>query len=89
MIKIGKRGEIITLSILILAIIIGAIYYYQGKVENTNYIGDSNTKVVYNIKTKNPSCDIQNIKIETNNLKLFETLAETEQQGYHLDNNCN
>ncbi|MBW2984761.1 hypothetical protein KY361_06595 [Candidatus Woesearchaeota archaeon] len=83
----NKKGELIGLSVTILILIIAGIVYYQEKIENKNYAGDTLSGVVYNLRSQNENCTIREIRIEKQNLRLFETREEAE--GFILDANCN
>lgn len=84
----NKKAEFILLSTLLLLVLISGIYYLEGKFENKLYIGDSLNKTYYYMDSKNPQCKIEEVKIDTDNLKFFESSQEAENQGYKKDPKC-
>ena len=86
-----KAIEPFTISILIVGLLVASISFinYEGKLENKNYVGDISTNITYNLESNNPNCNIQEIKIEKTNLRLFENLQDAENQGFKLSEICN
>lgn len=88
--KMNKKGELITLSIIVLLILIGGIIYFQEKTKNGSYvIVDLSTKIVYNPESDNPNCNINNLTLDTDNLKLFDTMNEAKSKGFIPHKFCN
>lgn len=85
----NKKGEFLALSLLILVLLIGGIFVYQGEVQDKNYVGDKTSTVVYNIKSTNANCSLEKIQIETSNMKFFNSLEEARMEGFMLNSNCN
>ena len=82
----NKHGELITLAFILLGFLIVGILVYEKSMDDKNFIGDSSTGIVYNIRSNNTACNFQKIKIERNNLVLFRTLEEAE--GFSLNETC-
>ena len=88
--KRNKKGELLTLSIIVILVLLGALLYIQGTYQKENfYIGEIYTGTVYNPNSKNPDCLIENISIDTNNIKLFKSLDQATQEGYTPHEFCN
>lgn len=85
----NKRGELILLSIFLLAIIIGGIYYIEGDIQKKRYIGDSSSMVYYYLDNKNLNCSLSNIKIDINNLVFFNSAQQAEKEKFRKDDKCN
>lgn len=86
-IRMNKKGQI-GISIAILILIIVGISVYQENLENKEFIGDSSLMVVYNIKSSNENCSVMNVKIDSKNVRLFETEEEALSKGFRLDGKC-
>lgn len=87
---ITKKGQIMVFgSTIIIIILLAGILIYQGDVESKNYVGDKKIHIVYNIKSINQNCKLNEIQISQNNVVLFATLQEAIDQGYELDQYCN
>jgi len=89
--KINRRGEIFTLSMIVLFILILGVSFlgYEGKLENRQYIGDNSTRIIYNLKSENPNCDFNEIVINKEDGVIFNTLEEAKLKGFNLSEKCN
>lgn len=79
--KRGQVGEIIGAIILIGVLVLGGVGSYKIISEN-RYVGDPNTKIVYDLKF----CDIKNVLDEKP--LSFSNLEEAYKAGYK-DAECN
>ena len=83
----NKKGELITLSVMVGLLIIGGIIFISNQFNNV-YIGDSSQNITYNIKSKNPLCNPDEIIINENYVEHFNTIDDIPAE-YTLDINCN
>ena len=53
------------------------------------YVGDTSTKIAYNITSDNSNCNFDTIFIHKDNIKFFESKNEaTLEFNYTIDKNC-
>ncbi len=88
----NKKGQFVTLGLIIaIAILVGGFIFIEGKLEERNmiinYVGDSVSHIVYNIKSNNIDCDVNNIMINRNNIEYFNHIDEVPEE-YTFDENC-
>mgnify|MGYP001612814398 CR=1 FL=1 len=88
LLKKSKKGELILLSIILLVALITGLVYVQQQIENQKYIGNIKTKIVYNLNSANPNCQIQNLRIDTSNVIFFKTESEVIASGFTIDKQC-
>ena len=85
----NKKSELLTLFMITsFLILMGGVYYYGEKLEPVNYIGNQITGQIYNIQSKNPNCNFENIRIPHNQVKKFKTLEEARNQGFNKSSIC-
>jgi len=83
----NKKAEAITLGFILLLVLIGGILFYENASEKP-YIADNLTMTVYNSRSQNPSCDLDEIKIEKDNIVTFESLTDATNNGFNLSDKC-
>ena len=86
--RLNKKGEAFSIAMIILFVIVLGIWLYEGEVQNRDYLGDASTMQVYNLKSQNPSCRLNEIKIEKEDVRLFSTLEEAKSKGFYLNETC-
>lgn len=87
--KINNKGELLTLSIIILFILIGTIVYIQESSQKKQFfIGDNVTKKLYNPHSTNPECDMDSISIDTNNIEIFKSPKKALKENYTFHEFC-
>lgn len=84
----NKKGDF-GLSVILLILIIVGIAYYQEQIQSKQFIGDDSTKIVYNLRSDNPNCNYEDVRISPSNHRLFTTLEDAIAQGFQIDENCN
>ncbi|MBI2498817.1 hypothetical protein HYV88_01085 [Candidatus Woesearchaeota archaeon] len=88
----NKKGEIIIISgIIIVAIAFLGLYYIENKLipqKELQYIGDTSTKIAYNLRSENSECNLNLINIEKRNIIFFENIQEINSEGYIVDTVC-
>ncbi len=88
----NKKGEFITLSIIMGIIIVVGFIFIEDKLGERQveigYIGDNSVMIAYNVRSNNPNCNIDNITINQNNIEYFRNANEIP-QDYTRDENCN
>ena len=88
----NKRGELITLSIIVLLLILFGFIYIEGRLGKNDakmkYVGDASIGIAYNIQSENKDCNLGNILIEKNNVKYFKDLTEVSNAQFRIDDNC-
>ena len=84
----SKKGELILLSMILLVALITGLFYVQQQLENQKYIGNSLSRIAYNLNSVNPNCHIQNLRIDTSNVIFFKNEAEARIAGFRIDQNC-
>lgn len=86
----NKKGEILTLAV-ILVVLLGGLLIARGIMvsnERPPYIGDKSTKMFYNIKSNNPECNLQEIKIDSNSVVFFNTEVDALKGNYTKNSIC-
>lgn len=85
----NKKGEAVT-GIILLFLLIGGLIFAENKLEKERelYIGDTSTKALYNFNSKNPFCNIEEIKIDKVNVTIFENKDVAMAQGFNLSEKC-
>lgn len=83
----NKKAEAFTLGFILLLLLIGGILLYENAFEKP-YIADNSTMTVYNSKSQNPSCNLDEIKIEKDNLVIFKNLIDATNSGFNLSDKC-
>lgn len=84
----NKKGEALTIAMFLLLVLVIGIVYYEGKIEDKNYIGDNSKKIAYNLKSKNKDCNIEQIKIEREDIKLFDSREQAISQNFKISEKC-
>lgn len=84
----NKKAEAITISVMLLALLMGGIFYYESSTESKDYVADRSTKIVYNLKSKSMTCHVNEIKINKENMELFKSQKEAEAKSYKIDESC-
>lgn len=87
----NKKSELFTIGMILLFLLSVGIFYYEGKAQNqayVGYIGDDSIKIVYFIRTNSKNCNLNEVKIDSQNLKLFNTLEEAKAQGFTPSKEC-
>ena len=84
----NNKGEALTLGIIFLALLVIGLIAIEDKIEKEIYVGDKSTNITYNLKSINVECNINEIKINKDNIKFFETKEQAVLEGYYISEIC-
>lgn len=88
----NRKAEFVLLSLFLAVVVVSGIVLINDlvleKERVINFVGDTSHKVVYNLQSKNPNCNLNSIVVEKQNVKLFNSEEEYTKLGFKIDKNC-
>lgn len=89
----NKKGEFITLAIIISVLLVGGLFLVEKKIEKNyptiSYVVDISKNVSYNLKSDNLDCNLGNVIIKKEDVRYFyDDQKEQVKELFRTDTNC-